>query len=83
MRPVGPDVPTNVAILIRELQRAVAELQNPTQPQQDAVVATSADLPPAAENPNKQIIVTASNALAISTNVAGTWTWLRADGSAL
>jgi hypothetical protein len=42
-----------------------------------------ADLPPAADWQACMIHVSDRNAIAISTPVAGIYTWLRADGSAL
>lgn len=71
--------------LLRVLQgyfEALQQLQNPQAPTQLAEVALEADLPPAADWPNSAIVVTEHNCIAVSTDVAGTWTWLRADGGA-
>jgi hypothetical protein len=83
MRPIGPDVPPNLRELLTEIRNAILELQNPTQPTQEFAVDAEADLPPAADYPNCRAIIDGDNTLVISTNVAGTWTWLRADGSAI
>jgi trimethylamine:corrinoid methyltransferase-like protein len=65
---------------------ALTQLQNPGAPVQFGVIDTAANLlaqAPAANYPNAAIVVTDKNCIAVSTNVAGTWTWLRADGTAL
>lgn len=82
MRPVPVGIDAKVAAFLIEMRAAVLSLQSPGQPVQSFAVA-QAQLPPAASYPNCQVLVTDKNALAVSTLVAGTWTWLRADGSAL
>lgn len=65
---------------------AIQELQYPGAPVQLPEIDTAANLllrAPAADYPNCAIVVTDANCIALSTNVAGTWTWLRADGTAL
>lgn len=65
---------------------AISQLQNPESPVQLPVIDTAANLllrAPAADYPNAAITVTDRNCIALSTNVAGTWTWLRADGTSL
>lgn len=83
MRPIGPDIPPWLAPTLREMQDEIRELRNPTQPTQLFKVATEADLPPAADYADCGALVEGDNTGVISTNVAGTWTWRRADGSAI
>lgn len=83
IQPPGPGVPEALRPILQGYYEALMLLQNPGAPTQQAEVAAATDLPPAADYPNTTIIVTDKNTAAISTNVAGTWTWLRADGSAL
>lgn len=78
MRPPGPDS----SAFDTEVFDHINELEVPTKPTQFAGVL-EADLPPAADWPLCGIIVTDKNCLALSTLVVATWTWLRADGSAL
>jgi hypothetical protein len=85
--PVGPGIkdPASAAVL-KSHEDAIRSLQNPGAPEQCAEIDTAANLAlrlPPADWPNCRIIVTDKNCLAISTNVAGTWTWLRSDGGAL
>lgn len=86
IRPPGPGVPEALRSVLQDYFEAISQLQNPGAPVQLPVIATEADLlsqAPAASYPNTAIVVTDLNCIAVSTNVAGTWTWLRADGSAL
>ncbi|MFN8992482.1 MAG: hypothetical protein ACK5X3_02245 [Pseudomonadota bacterium] len=82
VRPVNPDLPFPLSEILRDLSNVAAEVQTPTQPVALASVAF-ASLPPAANWPGCMIHVTDRNSIAISTPVAGVYTWLRADGSAL
>lgn len=82
MRPVDPTLGFPLVPTLQEMQDAIREQAVPTKPVQLASVAF-ASLPPAADWPACMIHVTDRNSIAISTPVAGTYTWLRADGSAL
>ena len=81
--PPGPDVPEAVRAVLQTYFDALQQLQSPGAPSPLAEVSLEADLPPAADYPNTQIVVTEHNCIAVSTDVSGTWTWLRADGTAL
>lgn len=84
--PPGGNLPLDALACLQSLYDAIQELQNPGAPVQLPEIDTSANLllqAPAASYPNCAIMVTDKNCIAVSTNVAGTWTWLRADGSAL
>lgn len=84
--PVGPGVDQRISGILQAFYDAITELQNPGSPVQLPEIDTATNLllkAPAVDWPNAAIIVTDKNAIAVSTNVAGTWTWLRADGSAL
>ena len=82
MRPVSPTLGFPLAATLQEMQDAINEQAIPTKPVQLASVV-NADLPPAADWPGCMIHVTDRNSIAISTPVAGVYTWLRADGTAL
>lgn len=82
VRPINPDLPFPLSEILRDLSNVAAEVQTPTQPVALASVLF-ADLPPAASWQACMIHVSDRNAIAISTPVAGVYTWLRADGSAL
>jgi hypothetical protein len=82
VRPVDPNLGFPLSDILRNLSDVAAEVQTPTQPVALASVAF-ASLPPAANWPGCMIHVTDRNSIAISTPVAGVYTWLRADGSAL
>jgi hypothetical protein len=82
VRPITPDLPFPLSDILRDLSNVAAEVQTPTQPVALASVLF-ADLPPAADWQACMIHVADRNAIAISTPVAGVYTWLRADGSAL
>lgn len=82
MRPVSPTLGFPLAPTLQEMQDAINEQAVPTKPVQLASVV-NADLPPAADWPGCMIHVADRNCIAISTPVAGVYTWLRADGTAL
>jgi hypothetical protein len=82
MRPVSPTLGFPLAPTLQEMQDAINEQAVPTKPVQLASVV-NADLPPAADWPGCMIHVSDKNSIAISTPVAGVYTWLRADGAAL
>lgn len=82
MRPVSPTLGFPLAATLQEMQDTINEQAVPTKPVQLASVV-NADLPPAADWPGCMIHVTDRNCIAISTPVAGIYTWLRADGTAL
>lgn len=84
IRPVGPGIDSWAALspLLNEMRDAVIELQNPTRPTALASVV-NADLPPADSWRGCCVFVSDKDCIAISTDVAGTYTWLRADGSAI
>lgn len=82
IQPPGPGIPEALRPILQSYYEALTQLQNPGAPTQLAEVALKADLPPAADYPNMMIVVTEHNCIALSTDVAGTWTWLRSDGSA-
>lgn len=82
MRPVSPTFGFPLAATLQEMQDAINEQAVPTKPVQLASVAF-ASLPPAADWPACMIHVSDKNSIAISTPVAGVYTWLRADGTAL
>ena len=82
MRPVSPTLGFPLAAALQEMQDAINEQAVPTKPVQLASVV-NASLPPAADWPGCMIHVSDKNSIAISTPVAGVYTWLRADGSAL
>jgi hypothetical protein len=82
LRPVDPTLGFPLSAILRDMQDAIRELQTPTQPGRLAVV-TFANLPPADNWRECAISVSDKNCIAISTSVAGIYTWLRADGTAL
>lgn len=81
---VGPGSlePADLLALLGDLAAAIAELETPTKPQAMAYVL-NASLPPADSWRGCMIFVTDKDCIAISTDVAGVYTWLRADGSAI
>jgi hypothetical protein len=84
--PVGPDVPQAIQPLLQSHADAIAQLQQPGAPAPVFVIDTSANLllqAPAAAYPNCIAQVTDKSCIAHSVLVGGTWTWLRADGTAL
>lgn len=82
MRPVPVGLDPILTAFLKELRGAVADLQRPGQPQLAYAIA-STSLPQAESWKTCVVELTDKNCLALSTNVAGTWTWLRADGSAI
>ena len=82
VRPVDPTINFPLSAILKDLRNVAAEVQTPTQPVALASILF-ASLPPAADWPACMIHVSDKNCIAISTPVAGTYTWLRADGSAL
>lgn len=83
IQPPGPGIPEALRPILQGYYEALTQLQNPGAPVQLPEVALEADLPAAADHPNTAIVVTEHNCIAVSTDVTGTWTWLRADGTAL
>lgn len=82
--PVGGD-PALLAVLASYYQ-AILELQQPTRPSPLWTHPTAATLEataPAAYYPRCACIVEDINSIAVSTPVAGSYAWRRADGSAL
>jgi hypothetical protein len=84
LKPLGPGSVVGDELLqtLQEIAAAITELEAPTRPVQMPAVL-NADLPPAENWPGCYIFVTDEDCIAISTDVAGTYTWLRADGSAI
>lgn len=84
MRPLGPGSVVGDELLqtLQEMAAELAEVTAPTKPVQMPYVL-NADLPTAANWPGCYVFVTDKDCIAISTDVAGTYTWLRADGSAI
>ena len=84
MKPLGPGSVIGDELLtsLQEIAAAITELEAPTRPVQMPPVLF-ADLPTAANWPGCYVFVTDKDCIAISTDVAGTYTWLRADGSAI
>lgn len=82
VRPISPDLGYPISAILQDLSNVAAEVQTPTQPVALASVAFDS-LPLAAKWPGCMIHVTDRNCIAISTPVAGVYTWLRADGTAL
>lgn len=83
MRPIGPDVPESLAPVLKDMQDAIRQLQNPGRPLTLGSVALKTSLPDSAAYPNGYILCAEINSVVASTLVAGAWTWLRADGSSL
>lgn len=84
--PPGPDVPPQLAELLQSWFSALQELQQPTQPVPlwtHPEAATLEATAPAADYPGLVCRVEDIASIVHSADVAGTWTWLRADGSAL
>ena len=79
---VGATTPDSISALLNEIVAAVTELQAPTKPVQ-MPTCTNANLPPADSWRGCFIFVSDKDCIAISTDVAGVYTWLRADGSAI
>lgn len=82
--PVGPGVPAELQELLQSFHDAISQLQQPGAPAVVPKIALAANLPAAADYPDCVIQVVDKSCVALSTETApGTWTWLRADGSAL
>lgn len=83
--PPGPGVPAGLQALLTSFYDAITDLQNPTAPVPFPSIDTKANL--LLVDPSVYakcgIVCDDINALCVSTLVAGTWIWLRADGSAL
>lgn len=76
----------DLATVLQTYYDAIRELQQPGAPSvlwSHPTASTLEDTAPAADYPNTHCLVDDINSVACSTQVAGTWTWLRADGSAL
>lgn len=82
IRPISPDLGYPISQILQEMQDAIVEHETPTQPVRLATVAF-ASLPPADSWRACMIHVSDKNCIAVSTPVAGVYTWLRADGTAL
>jgi hypothetical protein len=86
LTPVGPEVPKELQPLLKSMYDAITELQQPTGPSALWVHSTAATLEataPAADNPGAHCMVDDINSIAVSTKIAGVYTWRRADGTAL
>jgi hypothetical protein len=84
--PVGPGIPAGLAAILKSHEDALRSLMQPGSPVKLPHIDTKAHLlaqAPPANWPECGIVCDEINALCVSTQVAGTWTWLRADGSAL
>jgi hypothetical protein len=82
VRPISPDLAFPLSAILQDLADAVGEVQTPTQPVALPSVLF-ASLPPADSWRACMIHVSDRNCIAISTPVAGVFTWLRANGAAL
>ena len=84
MRPIGPGSLSGDGLpaLLSEMREAILALQTPQGPVQLASIL-NADLPDADLWRGCAVHVSDKDCIAISTDVAGTYTWLRADGSAI
>lgn len=72
----------DLATFLTDLRTAVMKLQQPGAPAQ-AYSTTSDKLPPAEGYKACVAALTDKKCIAVSTLVGSTWTWLRADGSAI
>lgn len=85
--PVGPDIPAELQPILQAMSDAIGQLQQPGAPSVLLVIDTAANLlltAPAADYPGGFAQITDKAAIAHSVETApGTWTWVRADGSAL
>ena len=82
MRPVPVGLAPSLAAFLTELRSAVTQIQQPGQPSK-LFSCTQANLPAANLFPDCTVVVEDKNTQAVSTLVGSTWTWLRADGSAI
>ena len=80
--PVPLGSPPEIAEFLTQLRDAVMGLQEPQQPV-PVWSCAQADLPSAADYPNRTVLVSDIPTLAISRLSGSTWAWVRADGSAL
>lgn len=83
MRPIGPDIPNSLSVILQSMQDAITALQRPGSPQLMAHVALKTDLPAASLYPECGVICDEINSLVVSTLVTGAYAWKRADGSAV
>jgi hypothetical protein len=81
--PIGPGVPDTVAPALSSHEAAIRELAQPSKPTAFVSVDLKANLPDASDWQNCAAICAEINSLVVSTPSGGSWTWLRADGSAL
>lgn len=80
---VGPEIPAALQPFAKSVVDAITALQAPGAPVRLPYVLLQADLPDAASYPDSAILVREKLTVAISTLSGSTWSWLRADGSAL
>lgn len=83
LTPVGPGLPTAVAQVLKSHEDAIRALQQPGYPTALHHIDTKANLPTASDWPACVAICDEINSIVVSTLVAGSYAWLRADGSAL
>lgn len=84
--PVGPGVPDAMKGILKSHEDAIRAGQNPGSPVKFPSIDTKGNLlakAPAESWQSCAIICAEINAVVVSTLVGATWTWLRADGSAL
>ena len=84
--PVGPGLPAPLLAVLKSHEDALRELQQPTQPSplwSHATAATLEATAPAANYPECACLVLDINSIAVSTKVAGSYSWRRGDGTAL
>lgn len=80
--PVPFGAPPEIAEFLTQLRQAVMDLQEPQEPV-PVWECAQAELPAAADYPNRTVLVSDIPTLAISRLSGSTWAWVRADGSAL
>lgn len=83
---VGPGIPPEMRDFCFQVALKLAELETPQAPTAlwtHDEAATLEATAPAAEHPGKVCRVEDINSIVHSTLVASTWTWRRADGTAL
>lgn len=84
--PVGPDVPASLQAILQSFHDAILDLQQPGSPSAIWAHPTAATLEataPAADYPGGFCMVLDINSIAVSTKVAGSYAWRRADGGAM
>ena len=74
--------PFGASEALRDIQEAVRELGEPTQPGR-VFACLEADLPPADRYQHCHAILSDTRALVISTYSGSAWEWTNADGSAI